>query len=365
MNPPSHDLYDVGTKLGRDESRAGQRSGKGRVNTLWLDAHRRLRRQTYLFAFVVLFATFLIFALLTYHVLSLRRLSRARMHSFGLSIEPRVSPLMFDLDPKSLFLFEELWPPPPPEANAGPLPLTASSVKQAAYYVVKAENAVRQERLEEALQAYRQTLRLFPGIKGVQSQIGVLLLRQKDYAGAAAAFEAAIREEPTSFTLANNLGVSQLGLENYDAAEASLLLAIRLNPSYAMAYFNLATLYLRRGNLEKASSLFEQYRALKPDDLTAAQTHALILLQLGDWKRAAELLQQITRASPGIAPVHFRLAQALSHTENRSAAIEALQRAVSLVDPRHALVWMSRSEFNALRSEPGFQELAKKLSARE
>jgi superkiller protein 3 len=166
-----------------------------------------------------------------------------------------------------------------------------------------------------------------------------------------------------TYGLANNLGVSYLALEDFKKAEVSFLMATQLNPQYALAYFNLATLYLRTGDADKAAGFFEKYLQFKPDDIAAAQTYAMVLVQLKQWDHAAGLLQQIAQFAPDVAPIHFRLAEALSHTTHRDAAIHSLKRAISLVDPRLALAWMSRPEYNLLRNEPEFGQLLNDLSS--
>jgi len=274
------------------------------------------------------------------------------------------SPLRFEMDAQSMYLLEDLLPPAPSEESEN-MSLSASALKQASYHLVRAEKADKQDRTEEALESYRKVVRIFPHILGVQRQIGMLAIRVKDYALAAEALEKASREASMTFSMANNLGVAYMGMENFDKAEAAFKTAVQLNPDYAMAYFNLATLYLRRGKPDAASPFLEKYLILQPGDTMAGQTYALTLIQLEQWDRAAALLQQIARAAPDVAPIHFRLAQALSHGPSPEPAIEALKRAVNLVDPKQALAWLSRPEFNLLRDEAGFQQILQELGVQD
>ncbi|HOW96615.1 MAG TPA: tetratricopeptide repeat protein [Kiritimatiellia bacterium] len=361
MDPLSHSVYHV-----RDKAPAGAPPAAGPPQApegYWAESQRQLRRQTLLFVLTVLVSGLLIVVVTTYYYLQISE-SRQVARTPRRTLERPASPLRFEADAQTMYLLEELKPPAAPE-ELKDLPLTSASLKQAAYYLVKAERAAKQERFDDALDSYQKVAQIFPDIRGVQGQVGLLAIRLKQFAVAAEAFEKASREEPMTFSMANNLGVAYMGMEDYDKAEASFLTATRMNPQYANSYFNLATLYLRRGQPDKASQRFEEYMTLQPGDTMAGQTYALILLQLEQWDRAAKLLQQIARVAPDVAPIHFRLAQALSHGNSPESAIDALKRAISLVDPKQALAWMSRPEFDLVRNDPGFQELLLELGAQD
>ncbi|MBP7831054.1 MAG: tetratricopeptide repeat protein [Kiritimatiellae bacterium] len=364
MDPLSHSVYNVRDKTAENAAPPAPPGTAQAPAGYWAESQRQLRRQTLLFVLTVFVSGLLIVVVTTYYYL---QISESRQ---GLRAPPRrtlakaASPLRFEADAQTMYLLEELPPPANPE-QLKDLPLSAAALKQASYFLVKAELASKQDRHEDALDHYQKVVQIFPDIRGVQNQIGQLAIRVKQFALAAEAFEKASREEPMTFSMANSLGVAYLGMEDYEKAEAAFRMATRMNPQYANAYFNLATLQLRRGQPEKASQHFEEYMQLQPSDTMAGQTYALILIQLEQWDRAAALLQQIARIAPDVAPIHFRLAQALSHGANREAAIESLKRAVTLVDPKQALAWMSRPEYNLLRNDPGFQEILLELGAQD
>lgn len=361
MDPLSHSVYNVRDKTA--ETGAPPAAGTTQApEGYWAESQRQIRRQTLLFVLTVLVSGLLIVVVTTYYYLQISESRQSVRAPSRRTLSRPASPLRFEADAQTMFLLEELVPPANPE-QLKDLPLSAGALKQAAYFLVKAELASKQDRHDDALDSYQKVAQIFPDIRGVQSQIGHLAIRLKQFAVAAESFEKASREEPMTFSMANNLGVAYMGMEDYEKAEAAFKTATRMNPQYANAYFNLATLQLRRGQPEKASQHFEEYMTLQPGDTMAGQTYALILIQLEQWDRAATLLQQIARVAPDVAPIHFRLAQALSHGSSREAAIESLKRAIALVDPKQALAWMSRPEFDLLRNDPGFQEILLELGA--
>ena len=268
------------------------------------------------------------------------------------------------LDSQTLFLLDELKDQrATPDATGKEPPLSGHWIKQAAYHLLQAEKAEREERYEDALARYQQAIEIFPDMKGVHRRIGMMHLKLEDYPKAAEALEKVPMEEELTFGLANNLGVTYLAMNEYEKAEKNLLIASRLNPSYPLAYFNLATLYMRTEEPEKATQFFQKYLDLKPEDVSATQTYALLLLQLKRWEAAIKVLEQVRLAAPEVAPIHFRLAEAYTQNKNSGGAIDALRRGATLVDPRNALVWMSRPEFDPIRNEPGFQDLLKELGS--
>ncbi|MBU1692515.1 MAG: tetratricopeptide repeat protein [Verrucomicrobia bacterium] len=362
MDPLSHSVYNVRDKVEPpvESPVAGTPSATA---SFWTDTQRQLRRQTMLFVLTVVVSGFLIVFITTYYYLQISE-ARQNVRPVRQTLERASSPLRFEVDAQTMYLLEELPVPSGKEASED-LPLSVSAIRQATYYLVSAEKAAKQDRNEDALTSYQKVARIFPDILEVQGRIGLLSIRLKQYAVAAEAFEKASREGPMTSSMANNLGVAYLGMEDFEKAEAAFKTATRINPHYAMAYFNIATLYLRRGQPDKASQFFEEYMTLQPSDTMAGQTYALILIQLEQWDHAATLLRQIARVAPDVAPIHFRLAQALSHGPDREAAVEALKRAIVLVDPKQALSWMSRPEFNLLRNDPAFEEILLELGAQD
>ena len=235
-------------------------------------------------------------------------------------------------------------------------------VKQAALHLVQAEKASSAKNSDMAMHHYQKALAIFPELEGVHEKTGLQHIRDRDFEQAADAFRHAAVEDEKSHAIANNLAVACIQVDALDEAEKMLTRSLELNPEYLPALFNLATLYLKQKNLESAAETFERYLTMKPTDLKASHRYAHTLLEMEDWEAARKVLSQLADYSPDSAPVFFRLAQALAHTDNMKGAMAALRRGTSLVDARHALSWMSKNEFDPLRSDPEFASLADELS---
>jgi len=335
------------------------------LNQPFTEAVRRRRRATVLLILVVIavFGGTVYVAVRQYLMLKHRNIGSWEARFAGADKSPKSS-LDMDTDLQAQFVLDELAEQATtPIPEKGDMPFTMEWVKQAGYYIAQAEKAAKSERYEEAIRHYRNVLLIFPKIQGVYRQMGLIYLREKKYDQAVENLERSVAEEQVTFGLANNLGVAYLALEDYKQAEKNFLAAINLNPNYPLAFFNLATLYLRTSELDKAAEYFQKYLKLRPEDMAVGQTYAMVLVQLKQWDSAITILKSISQAAPDVAPIHFRLAEALSHTGDKAGAVEALRRGTSLVDPRKALAWMSRPEFDMVRNDPDFQKLLAELGA--
>jgi Tfp pilus assembly protein PilF len=293
MKKTQQDIYGTDHKRARGTllSEADQTA---LISKPLVDAMRRERRTSIILIVLVMTVISLVGVIVIQQHLKTRYSSS---HSSASSIRKPLEMSSLDMGTSSQlqFLMDELTDTKPASSQLkGEMPLTVQWVKQVAWHIVQAEKAAREDRLEDALANYGKALVIFPSLQGVQRQLGLLNLKMKNYAEAAAAFEKVLYEEEMTFGLANNLGVAYLAMDDFQKAEQNFQLAVRLNTDYALAHFNLATLYVRSGDAERAVDSFMQYLERKPEDIEAAQTCALLLVQLKRWDRAAGMLKQLS-----------------------------------------------------------------------
>jgi tetratricopeptide (TPR) repeat protein len=239
-------------------------------------------------------------------------------------------------------------------------PLSAQWVTKAAYHIIMGQQALTLNELDSALEHLLKVVAIYPEIEGVHRSLGSIYIQRDDFLNAAASFEKALQEEEL-FDVLNNLGAAYIGTEEYDKAKTPLLRALELQKESPQCHKNLAVLYREMGQEESAMFHFEKYIELKPDDLGTLQTYALYLTELERWKEAAEFLTTLTQEVPDVAPLYILLAQIQSKNDQQEKALDALQKAIQLVDPDLALTWMSREEFNDVRRASWFKELVEKL----
>ncbi len=260
------------------------------------------------------------------------------------------------------YLGDELLAIRPQTPPAGGIPLAIPWVKQAALSLVRAEQALEEGRPQDAVNHYRDALKIYPLLEGVRQQIGMIQLGQSQFVESEKELLLAVKESPGSAALHNNLGLVQVQLEKFDEAASSLAKALELSPDHTKAMFNLATLHVRRGEDRKAAEMFARYLARKPSDSEAVQKYATVLMRLEEWAQAEQELAKAILLEPSVAPLHVRLAQVQAKNGKVADCVASLRRVSELVDHRRALAWMAQPEFDAIRNEQDFKDLTEELA---
>lgn len=268
----------------------------------------------------------------------------------------------YSLPADDLWVMDHQSAPPhiEPAEKPGPKPLSTKWIKNAAYQIILGQQALALNRPKEALEHFQNVVEIYPELEGLHQAMGHLYLQSENYATAATYLELAVKEEE-SFDTVNNLGAAYLGLEKYDLAEKIFKRAAELQPENPGCHKNLGTLYQKMGRDNEAVFHFEKYLDLRPNDLDSMQQYALYLTKLGRWSSAADFLTKLTQEITDVAPLYFLLAQAQVQNGKEDKAIDALKRGVQLIDPGLALAWMSRDEFNPIRTSGEFKSLVDRL----
>ena len=110
----------------------------------------------------------------------------------------------------------------------------------------------RADKSQEAIQHYRESLRLNPDGPPVRLRLGVELAASGQLEEAALQFSQLRRQFPHSKAVLNNLGIVRARQGNYEEGLAVFLEEIRWNPTYPKAYHNAATLLQKMGQAEAA-----------------------------------------------------------------------------------------------------------------
>lgn len=130
---------------------------------------------------------------------------------------------------------------------------------------------------EESASAFRSALELAPDAAVFRLNYGILLLQQKEFAGAEAEFARALKLDDASANAHLYRGRALIGLLRYDEAEKELERSLALAGDGArMAYRYLGAIYIERGEQERAVKALETYLRLAPDAQDAPQIREMI-----------------------------------------------------------------------------------------
>ena len=159
---------------------------------------------------------------------------------------------------------------------------------------------------EEAALAYHEALKLKPEAVQANVNLGVVLQKINDWAGARAALEAAAAVEPDHPGILWNLAL----IADHDAEHAAdqdnaekrlfdlLSRLITIKPDWEDAQFRLGSLHMKRGQFEAAIGRFEQCLAKRKDWADAAVNLGLASWKAGDLDAAMITLHKALEMDP-------------------------------------------------------------------
>jgi tetratricopeptide (TPR) repeat protein len=117
---------------------------------------------------------------------------------------------------------------------------------------------------EEGIAEYRKTLELKPHLYEAELNAGILLLRQKDAAGAEPLLEDAAGQKPNEFRPRYYLAEAQFALSRWSDAQANYTLALAVDAKSANAELGLGRSLARQAKLDEAAPHYRKAGALDP-----------------------------------------------------------------------------------------------------
>jgi protein O-mannosyl-transferase len=220
------------------------------------------------------------------------------------------------------------------------------------------------DRKTEAMECYRQALKINPAYEDALNNLGYALAEQKRYLEAIPLYEAALRIRPNHVDVHNNLGnaLSEIGkvdeaIKHYsvalqyqpDHADANNNLgialamqgkldqaiphfraAIRSNPTYASAHSNLGNAFAVQHKLDDAIKEYQEALRLKPEDAQAHNNLGNALAEQGKLEEAIGHYREALRLNANNPEACFNLGMALLRQSKREEAVAQLKEALRL-----------------------------------
>jgi tetratricopeptide (TPR) repeat protein len=215
-------------------------------------------------------------------------------------------------------------------------PLQKESGAGAAGYNNLANALAKQGKVDEAIRAAEQALRVQPDYAIAHYNLGNLYVQQGRLDLAQRHFEEALRLLPNYADAHSNYG--QLLAERGDLAAGieHFHKAIALNPSVARAHLNLAVALAKIGRMEEAVAPLQRAIALSPEAAEPLYYLGSVLAAQNRYAEAEAAFNQALRFRPDFAPAHQSLAQVLEMQGRQEQARQHYQEAVRLMAQRGA-----------------------------
>jgi tetratricopeptide (TPR) repeat protein len=196
---------------------------------------------------------------------------------------------------------------------------------------------------DKAIPAFEEAIRLKPDLSGAWNGLGFTYMQLHQYDKALPAFQEAIRLKPDDVTAWNNLGLIYDLLHQYDKAIPAFQEAIRLKPDLSGAWFGLGGAYDDLHQYEKALPAYQEAIRLKPDDNDAWRHLGIAYERSQQHDKAVSALQEAIRLKPGENEVWKALAVAYDNSQQYDKAVSALQEAIRL-EPGDNRAWYGLGE---------------------
>ncbi len=203
----------------------------------------------------------------------------------------------------------------------------------------------QQENLNQAAAAYRQAVQKFPKFRRAWRNLGLICIRNSDFAGAADAFTKVIELGGSDAVTYGLLGFAYASLEDHLAAESSYRMAVLLDPATMDWKMGLARSLFRQERYPEAAALCESLLRKFPDRADLWLLLANASLGMNKPLKAAEIFEWLDTLGRSTAESLLLLGDIYINEELYESAVRAYTRALEqkLSVPAERLLRASRA----------------------
>jgi tetratricopeptide (TPR) repeat protein len=196
------------------------------------------------------------------------------------------------------------------------------------------EALAREGRRDEAMDHFREAVRIAPTFVEAHVALADALLDGHDEATAIAHYTEALRLKPDDATTHAKLGNALWHAGNAGDARVHFEEAVRLAPNDAESLSNLGAVLQTLGERDEALARLEAAVRLDPSNATARGNLGFALAASGQMDEAERELEEAIRLQPGFANAHFNLGNVL-FTNDRIADAAAHYEQALAANPRY------------------------------
>ena len=172
-----------------------------------------------------------------------------------------------------------------------------------------AKKLADQNRIDEAVTFYKESIRIEPEYEHALNNLANLLKTRKKYQEAEKLLLKAIAVKPKFSAAHMNLGIVRQARGKFEQAEKAYLQALDLRRIYPDAEYNLGNLYLKTRRLEAAE---KRFRSASNDKHELAYANLIILLdERGRYEEAQDVIKEAMKIFPQNPDFLFQQANCL------------------------------------------------------
>ncbi len=190
----------------------------------------------------------------------------------------------------------------------------------------------RQGKLEDALTAGQQALKLDPQYAAAHYDLGIIYGRMGRFQAAVESFQQAIQLKMDDARCRFNLGVAYSKLNNWQDAIGQFRQAIEMDPKYLSARFNLGLSYSELGRYQEAVATFKEALNLQPDSAEIYSNLGTVYGKMADLPAAIAAFQQAIKIDHSFEAAYVNLGKACAQLGRFQESQDALKQAIK-IDP--------------------------------
>ncbi len=204
--------------------------------------------------------------------------------------------------------------------------------RDAAMWTHRGMSYLEQNRMQEAAQAFQESLALDPAIPEAHNGLAGARMAAGDTSGAETEFRQAIRLNPNYAEARHNLANVLAAAGSFNAARYQFEQALRIHPDRADTRYDFAAMLARAARPEDAARELTTLLEHDPQHARARDLLGNVLLAEGRTAEAIAQFREAVRIAPQFARAHLDLGAALAASGEISAARPYLEKAAKIGD---------------------------------
>ena len=207
-----------------------------------------------------------------------------------------------------------------------------------------------QDKIDIAQKLYNQVLEINSNHVDANNNLGVLLIKLKEYQKAKTCFNKIIKINPNYAEAHNNLGGIFKELKEIKKAKNCFEKAIKINPNYAEAHNNLGGIFKELKEIKKAKNCFEKAIKINPNNVNTQNNLGVIFAELGEHQKAKNCFEKIIEIKPNHAEAHNNLGNVFKELGEHQKAKECFEKAI-VINPNYVSSYYNLGLTNRILGE--------------
>ena len=196
--------------------------------------------------------------------------------------------------------------------------------------LARAEALTQANRMPEAMQLYKQVVKLDPQVAIAHERLGLAAEGSSNFWLAKQELQTALSLNPANANCEVHLGTVYQSLSEPAKAKSEFLKALSVDSKNALALFSLANIYASQNQLSDAVRTYQKLVVVAPSMPAAHNNLAMCYSMSHDYPRAIDEYGRALALDPELASSHYGLGMVLFNVKDYRASISELKRALAL-----------------------------------